>query len=517
MITKKLFIKTSSITILVLCTTIGLHYFIKQKLKTTLSKLDKKEAIQIHYEALSVNIFTSEFKIKGFQLTLQNQDNFTHTKLALDEIIINSQNLWQFITSKKLVFENVTCNKYFLELVSYQLKQKSEKDNNNIPFIIIEKLNLNNGELVLKENKKEKTALKIPELSLTEIKTNQNIFKNKIPFTYRSINGVFNTISISLGKYEKLNIDTLSLDNDYCKIKDLRIYSKFNKILLSSKLNEERDHINLNIPKITATSLDFGYEKNRFFVSSDTIFIKKPTAYFYRDKLVSNNTSFKPMYSKLLRELNIDLKLEKIQLVDGYVSYEERIKRSVKPQKIFFSKLNATIDKINTKKKQQPQKIVTTIKSNAAIMGVAKTTLNWKFAIMDENDRFDISGTLKNFNANQLNPFLKSNLRSNVEGFINELYFTTSGNSKSAIGDMKISYKDFKFVAVKKDPLYIHKIATKLGNLFIHHGSKFDTNDYRHGKIEVDRDPTKSFFNYLWLQLRNGLLHTVTKNGKKNK
>ena len=65
----------------------------------------------------------------------------------------------------------------------------------------------------------------------------------------------------------------------------------------------------------------------------------------------------------------------------------------------------------------------------------------------------------------------------------------------------------------KKDN--VNKFLTTIGNLFVNDGSKTDEDGYRHGTINVNRNQTKSFFNYLWLNVQDGLISTLTGNGEK--
>ncbi|WFO14783.1 hypothetical protein M601_012620 [Cellulophaga baltica 4] len=61
----------------------------------------------------------------------------------------------------------------------------------------------------------------------------------------------------------------------------------------------------------------------------------------------------------------------------------------------------------------------------------------------------------------------------------------------------------------------MNKFLTTVVNLFTNDGSNTDEYGFRHGQIKVERDPTKSFFNYLWINVKDGILHTMVGNGKK--
>ena len=117
--------------------------------------------------------------------------------------------------------------------------------------------------------------------------------------------------------------------------------------------------------------------------------------------------------------------------------------------------------------------------------------------------------------AETINPFLESQANVRALGRIHEMYFTIHGNDFESTGEMKMKYENFKFSILDEDQLGINKTLSTLVNILTNDGSKTDANGYRYGDIVVERDRTKSFFNYLWLNTKDGLKNTVVGNGKK--
>ncbi|MDO1512796.1 hypothetical protein Q2T41_09035 [Maribacter confluentis] len=95
------------------------------------------------------------------------------------------------------------------------------------------------------------------------------------------------------------------------------------------------------------------------------------------------------------------------------------------------------------------------------------------------------------------------------------MYFTISGDDYTANGDIKMNYEDFKFQVLDKERKGVKKILSFIGNLFINDGSKADEDGFRYGTISTERVQHKSFFNYLWINLKDGLLDVLTGSGKK--
>ena len=61
----------------------------------------------------------------------------------------------------------------------------------------------------------------------------------------------------------------------------------------------------------------------------------------------------------------------------------------------------------------------------------------------------------------------------------------------------------------------INKFLTSIGNIFVSNRSKTNAGGYRYGDINADRIVTKSFFNYLWINLKSGIVSTLTGSGEK--
>ena len=192
--------------------------------------------------------------------------------------------------------------------------------------------------------------------------------------------------------------------------------------------------------------------------------------------------------------------------------YSERVADVERPGKLHFESLDATVLNLSN---MYPEGERTTILAETKFMGGADMTLEWSFDMNLTNGTFLASGTVHDFDTESINAFLQSNLRTRATGIIDELYFTVDGNVASSSGQMMMKYEDFKLQVLKKDRSGINKILTAIGNLFVDDGSETDARGYRYGLIEAERDRTKSFFSYLWLNVRNGILSTLVGNGEK--
>jgi hypothetical protein len=103
-----------------------------------------------------------------------------------------------------------------------------------------------------------------------------------------------------------------------------------------------------------------------------------------------------------------------------------------------------------------------------------------------------------------MNSFLRPALNIEVEGKISSMFFNFYGNDDNALGDTRLQYHDFKVEVLRKDGVRKNKVLSGLANLIL---SKDVSNKQMNQKnISATRDKTKSFWNFLWLCIRNGAL-----------
>lgn len=91
-----------------------------------------------------------------------------------------------------------------------------------------------------------------------------------------------------------------------------------------------------------------------------------------------------------------------------------------------------------------------------------------------------------------------------VQGRIQSLFYNFRGDHNQAAGDMRLQYSDFKVEVLKKDGSKKNSFLSDLANIVIRNNDNHEKLERKN--IQAERDKTKSFWNYLWLFIRNGSL-----------
>lgn len=474
--------------------------------------------IELAYKNVQVNVLKGNIEFEKISLDFYERDSsLLQTNVQIDQLTIDDFGYWDFFVNSSIHIDAIHVDKpkvkYFLDRVLPQKDTISKGVVQLLKTIEVGEIIVENGNLLLLNDSKDniKVAIENINFSLTGGKTGPELIKNKIPVQYDRYELTTKDIFVDLGPYEIFRASELQLKPKKATMRHLTLATKLSKSELSQNLSVERDHVDLKIPQLEIEDINFGFKKSVFFLNIQQGFIHGPVLEIYRDKLVPDDLKKKKLYSQMLRELPIDLSIPKIIIKNGSVTYTEHVTEVAKPAPLIFADLEAILENVSNRA------ISTSVNAKAKLMNKAPLELNWSFEDPSKNDRFVASGVVKDFHAASLNDFLSSNLRANAKGVVNELYFTVSGDAISSSGDMKMKYEDFQFSVLKKNRLGINKFLTAIGKIFINDGSKTAADGFRYGVIEVERDPTKSFFNYLWINVEDGTMSTLTGKAKKKK
>lgn len=484
--------------------------------------LEKKlpHHIQLHYKSIHANVLSGTIGLRNISLNFYDRDSMVlNTKVEMDALSLEGLGYWDFLVNAKVAVQRLLLERPKVRYYPYRILPKEEKGPQGVvkllKSIAVKELSVQKGSLDLLRDDLDSSAVALRNInfSVENVSTGPEMISEKIPVDYGKYKLEADSLYVNLGPYEKLDVAALLWNPRGVEVMGLALQSKFDKMALSTHLTEERDHVDLKIPVMRLDSIRFGFEKDTFFIATGKGILDRPTLELYRDKFVTDDDTKKPFYGHSIRQMPIHIDVPEIEIVNATVVYSERVADIRDPGKLSFEKLNASVSNISNTYAAGDK---TVIKAKTRFMGDADMTLEWSFDVNSTNDVFFASGSVANFNTVSINPFLESNARARANGTIEQLYFTINGNATSSSGDMKMKYQDFRFQVLKKNRIGINKLLTAIGNIFIDDGSKTDASGYRHGNIVAERDPTKSFFNYLWLNVRNGTLSTLTGDGEKD-
>ena len=496
-----------------------LDYIAQQKFKTAVEKLPSH--IELQYEDVDISIFGGNFKLSKPLLNIKGKiTGETNAQIEMDFAYLKDFSYWSYLVNdtisiENIIFENPQIIYYHNDVVKDSSYNSSLQGQIKKSFKI-RKIQVNNAKAEVFNIENDSLIFKTDAfyLDLDAIELNSETLASRLPFNFGNVSVRSKNLKYQVGEFEHLFIDSLHLKNQRSMFSEVKFKTKYGKRELSQIIKKERDHFNVEIASVEILGQDMGFHGDSIFdFSSKNIVFEQPKLEVYRDKLVADDTTRKDLYSKMLRILNIDLTIDEVNIKNGTIVYEEKVKAENKAGQLKFNQLDANITKLSN---TYPEGEKTKIDISAIFMENTPLKVDWQFDVNNVNDQFTFAADLGLLKADHLNPFMQPNLNIKLEGELLKTYFTIDANANKGSIDLKTDYDQFDIVILKSNGREKNKFLSNIVNLFVAKSSDKKENDFRYGSsTEVDRDKTKSVFNYVWLNVKSGLQSAMIGSGKK--
>ena len=152
---------------------------------------------------------------------------------------------------------------------------------------------------------------------------------------------------------------------------------------------------------------------------------------------------------------------------------------------------------------------------NTRFMDAAPLKVNFKFDLTARDGAFNYSGELGSFDGKILDKLVKPLAMVHVvSGDIEKLRFNIDASNYSGKGNVEFYYKNLKLQLLKKveGKTELQKqglISALANNLIIQSNNPGKDSVLRPGPVDLKRDPTVSFFSFLYKGLLDGLKPSV--------
>jgi hypothetical protein len=373
--------------------------------------------------------------------------------------------------------------------------------------ISIEKLRLQNAEVrMIRKDSADKLYSKFSIFELQKVKIDSNTIKTAVPFEYEQYKFQNDSLFFEINDLHTLSVESMNAENGHFEVVALKMLPRYSKAEHQQHIPYEKDRYDFSLPNIQLKNLTWSFKNDTLHLFNPYTEINRFNLKIYRDKLQPDDPRQKPLYSEVIRNLPIKIAFDSIVLQEGYILYEERTQTSRPPGSVDFGNFDASIYNFTNIGMEKPDFPKTEIDVQTRLFERAPLNVHWEFDISDAADRFQISGNMADIASAQINEFLKPAMNVTASGSIEDLDFNFSGNDDSGSGDMQLSYNDFKVEVLKRDGSKKNGFLSAIANLVIDNTT---SEDKKYNDVQVTRDKKKSFWNYLWLFIRNGAIKTL--------
>ncbi len=456
----------------------------------------------LHYESLETKILFGEMQMTGISYSTQE----IHASLGKLEI----QNLgyWKLLMNDEVDVEKILVEQPKIILYEHQSDSSENKTRKIAKDFLIHTIEVRNASfLFLKENKDTIFSAEKYSLKINAISFNNKTISRKIPFDYGKYKGDVKNIYYDMDQYQIVRADYFLFSDEKFSLEEISLLPKYSRSEMRKIVPYEKDMYTLNIDSLAIDSPVFEYVMDHPVFSSPLVRIAGADFEIYRDKTVTDDVRTKKMYSQMLRDLKLKLAIEKVELSNIFLKYQERIKTDRPLGTVAFYDLSAEISNLTNQNLDDENFPTTKVNVRTKFMNTTDLQVNWEFKINDKGGRFTISGNAGNIPPEAINPFFVPGLHIKAEGNLDALYFNFGGNNIRAKGDIRIDYDDFTVTVLKKNGEEKNKFLSAIANIFVRKNPKNGT--VTKNGVTAERDRTKSFWNYFWSCIKKGLLKSM--------
>ena len=373
-----------------------------------------------------------------------------------------------------------------------------------IQSVIVRKVSLKNSNIIYDKGK-EPLAFHDLNATVNNIELSPKPDNQGLSFTVKDYFLTTRNLAYKTQFYN-LSLGLLKMNKNKIQINNFAMKPLVSRAQFIRMIPVERDLYDLKAGQITAEGNWDLFSQNKSINASHVV-IQAADANIFRSKIPKDDPKIKALYSKMLRSIKIPMTVDHLDLKNSVLVYEEDTPESMGPGKLTFGNFNMNVRNLNSAKiKGKPTRV--DIKINCSFMNQSPLSVSWNFDVADQNDAFAISGKTTGLPASGINPFIRPYLHvTATAGTIQEMLFNFKGNPAGLHGTFNLKHKDLKIAVLDKDNHEKKGFLTAVANVFI----KSDSGSFPESVTveNVERDPTKSFFNLFWKGIEQGLKKTL--------
>lgn len=217
----------------------------------------------------------------------------------------------------------------------------------------------------------------------------------------------------------------------------------------------------------------------------------------------------------LVRELDIGLAVDEVQLRDGYVSYSERHPEAPRPGTISFEGITGTVTNLGNHPALTTAQTPSVWRIEAAINGSALLRLTVAIPLLAPPPRMRVEGRIGPFDAAILNPILVPLMGRQIRGgAVQGISFDLDYSDTAAEGEFRAEYRDLALSPVDRttgDRDLKDVVLGFVASTFLIRGDNVSGPEgpARTAPIHYPIDPREPFFKILWEPLRDGAIAIV--------
>lgn len=300
-------------------------------------------------------------------------------------------------------------------------------------------------------------------------------------------------------------------------IKQLGVKPRYSEGNFAKVAGYARDRFNILLNDVSLDGISLPAYLQKKELIADQMVIANGTVDVFNDnsyqKLQKDRTGSFP--HELLQKLRAQLTIKKIKLSNIDIGYSEFDQKSRLKGKITFQNTSGALSNVTNSTREKKKDSILKADLLTDVMGQGRLAIVFRFNLGSSLGAFSYRGALVNMDGRKFNAIAKplGMLQVN-KGNIKKLAFDIRADQRIAKGKVDFLYNDLSVTILKKregkDGLAKKALLSILANaLVIYSDNPSKDGKFTSAGINFKREPTASFFSYIWKTLFQGVKFSV--------
>ena len=292
---------------------------------------------------------------------------------------------------------------------------------------------------------------------------------------------------------------------------------RYSRTAFYQKTGRSGDIFNLAFKKIDINDIDLQRFLREQKLYAGTLDVANAKVNIYSNNAFKGKKSMKIGKDphQALQKVALDMRLKRLNIKNTSVIYSETDANTQATGIISFTNTNGYILNATNDADIEKNNPFMTAHIKTTFMGAAPLAVNFKFNLTDKKGAFNYAGSLGSFDGRILDKLVKPLALVHVQSAdVQRLDFNVDANNYYGKGKLEFYYKNLNVQLLKKvdgkTELQKQGLISKLANaLVINNDNPDKKGNFREGPIDLKREPTTSFFSFLYKALLDGLKPSV--------
>lgn len=485
--------------------------------------------IQVNYDYRGTFLRLSDVKIQpGESITGKNQIQFN---LTLDEASLTGFRWGKFLFDNSIHLDSAHIQNVNIESITPPLdsldisdKSRADQEGKDYDQVAVNRISFNKVSFQNKDSYSDSTRLFIRDLFVFGdgfTLSKEDLENPEALFRVDNIEGYMDQAVVHTNEFRNaLYAKDLSFNTSEEKIDigQIIIENKLERYEYMDQFEKETDWIELERGSVTLEGMDFQSYFREGALKVRELRVNDMRLVVFRDKRKPDNLDHRPkMVHTILRDLPIELDIQKVNINNGYVSYEERPENDApRSGLIFFDNVEASITGMTNAREQLEKSDEMILEAQGRLIGQGMIDLKVNYFLNDTTGKFNMEGSIGSMDLAGLNDIIEPSTKVSLkQGKVNNVFFNLSANDKEGAGDLIVKYEDLEIEILDKDFGHDQNIFQKIGSFLANKLVIKSSNPDKKGELkEADiyylKKPQNSIFKYWWELVLSGLKSTLT-------